>query len=90
MPFHADYCQHSRMKTPQGEIESFSKTPNSRRDEDDSRTKPTVFAERALINQLKARSGEVDRLVQATVSEIIYDVRLKRRTKAVARIHKKI
>ena len=39
-------------------------------------TKADGFAERALINQLKARSGEVDRLVTATVSEIIYDVRL--------------
>ncbi|MEI6580318.1 MAG: histidinol dehydrogenase, partial [Eubacteriales bacterium] len=39
-------------------------------------TKADGFAERSLLNQLKARSGEVDRMVQATVSEIIYDVRL--------------
>lgn len=39
-------------------------------------TKADGFAELALLNQIKARSGEVDRVVSATVSEIIYDVRL--------------
>jgi len=34
------------------------------------------FAERALLGQLKTRSGEVDRRVTATVSEIIYNVQL--------------
>ena len=39
-------------------------------------TKADGFAEQSLLNQFKARNGEVDRMVSATVSEIIYDVRL--------------
>ncbi len=39
-------------------------------------TKADGFAERSLLNQIKSRSGEVDRVVSATVSDIIYDVRL--------------
>ena len=39
-------------------------------------TKADGFAERALLSQLRSRSSEVDRLVSATVSDILYDVRL--------------
>jgi len=39
-------------------------------------TKADGFAEIELINKLKLRSGEIDRKVNATVSDIIYSVRM--------------